>query len=922
MADSSLPQLLASAASSSSTFDAFAWLEAALAPPSSTSLSRSLAPQLALRSQALAHTLQTALQHVTHSVPALQTRLEALETTAAPLAARLTAAQHVCDTSLSSTRHSDARRLLVTLHETKRRLESCSRALVEAAQWTRSVRDCFAVLEDPTLLSLEGDGESTADAETLGDRVRQLRASLDVLQDLPGVRERQKTMERLAAQIEAAVLPRVASKLRQDEAGDVTRLRWCLEALGSIDRAHVMKEEFCLARPARVHRTWYQYEEQAKQIAGLDVADDGNNNRHVDFARWLDGFYEHVLQMLQRESRNARDLFGGDELVIRVLLTLLRNTLEPLTASFRDRLGQTEPASSESFCLDRLVRCFHTTRRFAGQFVQLVRSLENELGVKLTDGDSTAVDAEGGILRVVFEPYQLYFTEYTRFSSDFLTDALMRLVPPFNTTSNEVLGSDEDRDATAATSFEDFSQRLEEASEAVWTIVDRSVQQCYEFTGGVAFPEAVEAIGTAVQQFTLALGAKMPAIRNYYKVEPVFQVDESKERLAASPDWSQFHASLALLKACGTLETQLCAMDGRLRVRMREQLAQLSSEHVDALSPRSTCGNVCNASSIALAELLYPTKLVLAVSTMWLRDEDPTRQSQFHQFVADMVSHPTWSGSTAACYPTATVLDEAQRAMRSWTKEAQLLTYDTIFLPIARVLDTIPTNESWNKAPNSAQDELEFPTFSMLPQDYITTVADLLLSLLPQLEPFAGSNSLENAFVASRGAQEVCVQGEWDRLGQVLHLAPPELLNCQQIFGSGGTTAASDPVPTAAKFVDLWSATVASSTLAALLRTVCSIPCLSEIGAKQLAADLGYFYNVLSAVGGEDNFIVDDLRRALEMDLQTHIHHVTELRADHDGLEKRALVKLNDCIIAMRQRALAPPRGPSAGSTSTPSRVY
>lgn len=230
--------------------------------------------------------------------------------------------------------------------------------------------------------------------------------------------------------------------------------------------------------------------------------------------------------------------------------------------------------------------------------------------------------------------------------------------------------------------------------------------------------------------------------------------------------------------------------------------------------------------------------------------------------------------------------------------------------------------QSWNKTPNSAQDELEFPTFSRLPQDYITTVADLLLSLLPQLEPFAGSNSLENAFVASRGAQEVCVQGEWDRLGQVLHLAPPELLNCQQIFGSGGTTAASDPVPTAAKFVDLWSATVASSTLAALLRTVCSIPYLSEIGAKQLAADLGYFYNVLSAVGGEANFIVDDLRRALEMDLQTHIHHVTELRADHDSLEKRALVKLNDCIIAMRQRALAPPRGPSAGSTSTPSRVY
>ncbi|POM80298.1 Hypothetical protein PHPALM_1882 [Phytophthora palmivora] len=209
-------------------------------------------------------------------------------------------------------------------------------------------------------------------------------------------------------------------------------------------------------------------------------------------------------------------------------------------------------------------------------------------------------------------------------------------------------------------------------------------------------------------------------------------------------------------------------------------------------------------------------------------------------------------------YPSTTLLDEAQRAVRSWTKEAQLLTYDTVFLPIARVLETLPANENWRKIPDAALGDL--PTFSMLPQDYITMVADLLLSLLPQLEPFAESSSLENAFVASRGAQDVCVQGEWTRLGQILHLAPPELATCQRIFGSDGKAAATEPAPTETEFVDLWTAAVASGTLAAFLRTVCSISMLSEMGAQQLAADLGYFHNVLSAVGGEANFIVDDLR--------------------------------------------------------------
>ncbi|KAE9068738.1 hypothetical protein PF010_g26947 [Phytophthora fragariae] len=84
-------------------------------------------------------------------------------------------------------------------------------------------------------------------------------------------------------------------------------------------------------------------------------------------------------------------------------------------------------------------------------------------------------------------------------------------------------------------------------------------------------------------------------------------------------------------------------------------------------------------------------------------------------------------------------------------------------------------------------------------------------------------------------------------------------------------------------------------TVAAFLCTVCSISVLSEIGAQQLAADLSYFHNVLSAVGGEVNFVVDDLRRALEMDLQAHLQHVEELRADHDNPEHQALAKMCSC---------------------------
>ncbi|CAH0516528.1 unnamed protein product [Peronospora belbahrii] len=919
--------LLESAASVSVSFDAFTWVEEALSSRSGdASALSSLVPQLAFRSQTLAQTLHTALQHISLSNPTLQTRLQELQQVTTPLGKCLddihddACISGSISTTSSTTSGQDLHQL-VMLHETKCRLQSCSQALVEATKWEHNVRACFSIVEDPLLLSYAMESDtlklSNSDAANLADRVREMQTSLNILKDLPGACERKQTMQRLCEQIEAAVLPRLALKLREDDLGDVTPLRWCLDVLHSVDRAQVMREEFCRARLAKVHRIWYAYGDEI-----LTELDDTDDRRKNVFSNWLDMFYRDVLRMLQRESCNAREVFGAD-MLIGIVFELLVNTLEPLTKSFRDRLVHSGPSGSD-FCLGRLLRCFRMTRGFAVQLVQLFRSLESELDVTLAESDDRSASVKG-ILRVVFEPYRLYFTEYAHFTSNALTDALLCLVPLSNVTNNGVLDSKgyvhDERDAAAIAPLEDFSQQLEEASEEVSMLLDESLQQCYEFTSGVAFPEAVEAIGAAVQQFTLSLSVTMTGIQKCCKAKSSLR-GQAPGSLVALPDWSHFHASLALLKACGTLESRICAIDGRLRVRMREQLAQFFGETSGPLSPRSRFKKIQDEQSIALADLVDATKLVASVSKTWLHDEGPTRQSQFHQFEMELLDPSAESSgldTDVSRYPTAKMLDEAQRAVRSWTREVQLLTHNTIFLPIARILDTLPLNENWCKVPDAALGDL--PAFSMLPQDYITMVADLLLSLLPQLQPFAESSSLGSAAVASRGAHTTCVQGEWTRLGQMLELAPPELLACQQIFGSD----VSEFVPTATEFVDLWTAAVASSTLAAFLRTMCSISMLSELGSQQLAADLGYFHNVLSAVGGEDNFIVNGLRCALEMDLQTHIKHAKELRADHDSPEKQVLAKLNDRVVAMRQRALQQSHLPSlatAGSTSASSQLF
>ncbi|CEG41632.1 Uncharacterized conserved protein [Plasmopara halstedii] len=921
--------LLESAASTSADFDAFEWVEKALAAHSGSVASlKSLVPQLTFRSQTLAQALHTSLQQVSLSGPTVQIRLQELQQSVTPLSKQLDNVHEACTSgsvlSASSTATAQDLRHLVTLHEAKCRLQSCSQALTEAAKWGRNVRECFAAVEDPTLLVhvFKSDNDKLKIrkiednvADHLADRVREMQTSLDVLKDLPGASDRKQTMNRLCVQIEAAVQPRLAMILEEDDLSDVAPLQWCLDVLGSVAKAYLVREEFCRARPARMHRIWNSYSDMI-QLERTEKDENVKTNKM--FVKWLEKFYADVLGMLQKESRNARKFFGSD-MLLATLVDLLSNTLEPLTESFRDRLERTGCSDSQ-LQLSQLLRCFNVTRVFASQMVHLFRSVESDPELNVTQNDATMFNAEG-ILRVVFEPYRLYYTEYARFASEALTDALQQLVPAFHVDNtakklkNEI-AEEEDQITAEFVSLEDFSQRLEEASEAVWMVVDKSLQQCYEFTGGAAFPEAIEAIGTAVQQFTLALTAMIPSIRKHCKAELNVQAGSlTTESFVASPDWSQFHASLALLRACGFLESQACALDSRVRVRMREQLAQFCGERSNPLSPQSCLRKKTqNNAIIVLADLVDPTKLVATVSKMWLRNEDPNRQAQFHHFEVELLDYPARQSSfdiQKSRYPSASLLDEAQRAVRLWTKEAQRVTFDTVFLPILRTLESLPGNESWQKMPRA--DSGDLPVFSMLPQDYITTVADLLLSLLPQLEPFAKSNGLENALVASHGAQETCVENEWNRLGQLLDMAPLELTTCQRVFRSDEKDNIQEP-STAMEFVDLWTETVASGTLAALLRMVCSIPMLTDVGAQQLAADLNYFHNVLSAVGGDINFIVDDLRRALDMNLSVHIQHAEELRADRDVPAKQALAKINDCIVAMRRQTLDSSRGISSAN--------
>ncbi|KAF1323610.1 hypothetical protein FI667_g10415, partial [Globisporangium splendens] len=916
-------------------FDCYAWVEEALIESSGRVGDLApLVPQLALLSQSLTRSVHATLHQLTVTGPQLQSQLEAMQTATLPLKAQLDAVvAHVGDSdataswSTSHRKKEDARALqhLVTLHDAKQKLQACSQALVEAAKWERNVRACSAVLDEPDV----GTASSKEDgALSLADRVREMQTSLEVLHEMPGADDRRATMKTLCAQIEARLTPKLIAYLREEHV-PVTRVQMCLAIFKSIDRDEIVRDEYCKCRPAHAHRVWFAY--------SSDIEDDATSAS--PFADWLEGFYSDVYVMLQRESHHIREIFGAKS-VAKVLVALLQSTFSSIRASFQDRITT---SSSSSDTMTTLLRSFQSSTAFATQVVQLLRSLETgssalSLASVSTNGEKQPADIGGNVLASIFDPYRVLFQEYASYASAALTQDLLTLVPRFavllnssTSATGDGLGGNEDDalDDHGEGALDEFAQRLEDASKDVWTLVDESMKQCYAFSAGAAFPEAVDAVATAVHEFARALVAAIPSIRHFCNV-PGTKSGNTSGSLGTSgtPDWSKFHAALALLKACGTLEQDLCAMEIRVKARVGEQLSQFLQADGDhdrhttssSSSPRSSRKmkerkfdtNVV----FALTDLVDTTKLVAAVATTWLR-EDASRCSAFVQFAHECQdSFDSFSSSSlleATTSMNAVLFADAQMALREWIREVQLLTFDTVFLPIARLLEHVPKNENWTKTTDASLGDL--PSFSTLPQEYITMVADLLLSLLPQLEQFAESSSLQKASTASYGLEAVCVVSQWQRLGAVLGLSEHEMASCVPIFAAPTATQqgldAVDPSTTANDFVDLWTSAVASGTLATLLCAICTIPSLSDRGAKQLSADLGYFHNVLSAVGGGDtptNVLVDDLRHALDLPLAEHAQHADTLAHDgseqHDLASAQMLAKLNASLVAKRQRAV------------------
>lgn len=556
------------------------------------------------------------------------------------------------------------------------------------------------------------------------------------------------------------------------------------------------------------------------------------------FALWLDIFYQKLLEALREDLESAGDLFRN--ILDTQDLVLVKRSIEPLFESFRDRLAQL-------LLLERQ-EAYGKTCQFASSVIDLIIQTRraNSTGRRgsLEDELEQLSDSTRSVWLSCVAPYADSFTNYNVLEYQFLMDKVQ--LPVLDQQQQAPADDDElFQDQMAENPLLSFSEQFERYGSELRLMIQQAHDRCVAFAYVGGFPNLLEALNDFIAQQAVLLTSTVEVVQPKPKDQP---------------DWSVFHAGLTLLEVAGQLESVIDEEDSKLLVRLRQELTKLDSE---------------------LKWVHLSLEQAITTTGLFRLHDDPKLKQQV-MVLSEKLDQEVKLFSSSLI------------ARHNWISSVQSIVFQSVFHPIRQLISPLNEMAVWSMTEMFTTD---LPSLSHLPQDYITTAADMLLSVLPQLEPFAQSSGLSFAILAS-SRLEKHADLEWFPVASALGIPFAE-------FQSGTRRDAIEQTDSSsAYFIDLWTNVFGSACMGVLLSSTLQINNLTTTGIAQLEVDYHYFQNVLQALGIKIHpcfeFLTQLLSISLE-DLKTAVQiHRNELAAPTTGITRRIELKFERVVAKKR----------------------
>jgi hypothetical protein len=165
------------------------------------------------------------------------------------------------------------------------------------------------------------------------------------------------------------------------------------------------------------------------------------------------------------------------------------------------------------------------------------------------------------------------------------------------------------------------------------------------------------------------------------------------------------------------------------------------------------------------------------------------------------------------------VFETSLKEINAFSEKSQKYIYDTLFMPISRLLMSLSTMEVWQSTSiaNPSPFDLELPNFSLSPLEYITRIGEHLLCLPQQLDLYMDDPSLSISLLTLPWIDEATLNSFRDE--------------------ENGIDA-----------THVWITSICRGTFILYLEAASSINSLSKLGRSQLHTDMNYLINILSAM--------------------------------------------------------------------------
>ncbi|CAG8717410.1 24041_t:CDS:2 [Dentiscutata erythropus] len=759
----------------------------------------------------------------------------------------------------------------------KSRMESSRDLLREAENWNNLEAEASTIF-------------ASQDYQKASMRLQDAEKSLVIFQNTPEYEERRKLLTELQNQLEATVSPQLVAALSQHDTSACQKFYIIFSQIGR-------KKEFCNyyygSRKAPLVKMWQNAalietdQSQVTQVSNsttnsvvspVNMITSASSTFHDQqplspkspsqpqfrkkFVEFLKDFLQELFVVLNEEYTWCGNVFPDNN---ETLIALIENIFNSLKPSLGSRLTMLVNYYNEQ-SLPEIINAFMITENFGRQ---MERVLFNPIQIgstasRILTSLGNKNFSKGSLINwgnVIFEPFSEYQHDYSEFEKNFLISELKRILQI-------------KRDSSSI----DLARIMAENIGKIFSMADDGLQRCMTLTHGFAGVGLVDTLNHYFNSFV----KEYQHLLDHLRIDcGLNDVNNSKQKLVTTAqkkfqsstsndyfdfdqdklqqeDWSNFQIGLRLLATCKLAFDKLNTFEETLRttlISVKELIEQdLGNEDLEWYERRSSA-SISDSNSIGTQSSILLLKQSL-LNSYQLVSLLPNIESKGNELK---------------------LLSPAQKSMEIFIRQSQRFVFDTIFLPIVKHLYNLPMMEIWSAAAEPAQVSpfnLEIPTFSLSPSEYITRIGEHLLTLPQQFEVYADDESLAFSIKSLPFCDEGPETTETSSKSSVLSSIKIVSESTVSLVDSSIVQQPQSTVDdiSTEEVTHAWITSVARGTMHALFERILLITQLSTHGTQQLLTDLGYLTNVLSALEIEPTREIIKTIKVLEMDEDTVVN--------------------------------------------------